>query len=91
MINTHRVIMLIMKAELPPTIASVSDLFDRFDGPKGVARIISKGHSTASEMKRRASIPVEYWPALIDSDKGQELGLTAEHLMRIHATERAEA
>jgi len=63
---------------------TVHDIFREFDGPKGVARVIGKGHSTASEMKRRRSIPVEYWRMLIESEKGQEIGLTTDDLMIAH-------
>lgn len=67
---------------------SVSDLFEKMGGSAAIARIIRKGASTASEMKRRGSIPVEYWPDLIESDKGHELGLSAELLLDLHAHER---
>lgn len=63
---------------------SIESLFAQFDGPKGIARVIGKGHSTASEMKRRRSIPVEYWRMLIESEKGQEIGLTTDDLMIAH-------
>lgn len=45
---------------------TISDIFDVFGGNAAVARILGVGASTASEMKRRESIPVEYWPALVD-------------------------
>ncbi|MDQ0320011.1 hypothetical protein QO002_002149 [Pararhizobium capsulatum DSM 1112] len=48
---------------------TVSDIFDVFGGNAAVARILGVGASTASEMKRRESIPVEYWPALVDEAK----------------------
>jgi len=44
---------------------TVSDIFDIFGGNASVARILGVGPSTASEMKRRESIPVEYWPDLV--------------------------
>lgn len=43
----------------------VSDIFDVFGGNASVGRIIGVAPSTASEMKRRESIPVEYWPKLV--------------------------
>jgi hypothetical protein len=48
---------------------TISDIFDVFGGNAAVARILGVGASTASEMKRRESIPVEYWPALVDEAK----------------------
>jgi hypothetical protein len=63
---------------------TVADLFHKFGGPAQVARAIGKRQSTASEMKRRASIPIEHWQALIESEMGQEIGLSAEVLMRLN-------
>jgi hypothetical protein len=65
-------------------IDTISGLFDAFGGQAEVGRIIRRGASTASEMKRRASIPVLYWPALLASQRGQELELTADDLIRLH-------
>jgi hypothetical protein len=48
---------------------TVSDIFEVFGGNAAVARILGVGASTASEMKRRESIPVEYWPALVAEAK----------------------
>lgn len=48
---------------------TVSDIFDLFGGNAAVARVLNVIPSTASEMKRRESVPVEYWPALVDEAK----------------------
>ena len=48
---------------------TISDIFNVFGGPAAVARVLNVGQSTASEMKRRESIPVEYWPDLVDEAK----------------------
>lgn len=48
---------------------NVDDIFEAFGGNAAVARVLKVGPSTASEMKRRESIPVEYWPALVDEAK----------------------
>lgn len=48
---------------------NVGDIFELFGGNAAVARVLGVGPSTASEMKRRESIPVEYWPALVDAAK----------------------
>lgn len=55
------------------------------------ARDAGVTYGAAKQIRRRSSIPVDYWPALVSSEKGRELGLTAEHLMRMHASERAVA
>ena len=60
---------------------TVSKIFDDLGGNAAVARVLGVGASTASEMKRRESIPVEYWPALVDEARriGAE-GITLESL-----------
>jgi uroporphyrinogen-III synthase len=63
---------------------TVAEIIDRLGGGANVARILAVGPSTASEMKRRGSIPPAYWPALLASEKGREIGLTAETLMLAH-------
>jgi hypothetical protein len=64
---------------------NVSDLFEKFGGIGGVAAAIGCNYSTASEMKRRKSVPVAHWPALIASPRGREIGLTSDELLRLHA------
>lgn len=70
-------------------IRSVPELFDRLGGPAAVARLIGKPASTASEMKRRRSIPVEYWPVIINAGAAQDIGLDAEKMLRLHAAREA--
>lgn len=69
---------------------SVSSIFETLGGPTKVARILGVGFTTASEMKRRGSIPVKYWPKLVDAcaSKGVN-GVTYERLVTIH-TEAAQ-
>jgi hypothetical protein len=69
----------------------VPELFDRLGGPSEVARILKCGTSTASEMKRRSSIPVRYWPMLIESEKGREIGLSWETLGRANLSKESAA
>jgi hypothetical protein len=67
-------------------LESVDDVFAAFGGPTTVARALDlKGPSTASEMKRRSSIPVNYWERLVEvaPDFGVT-GLTYEKLVRMH-------
>lgn len=69
---------------------TIPDLIDALGGPSGVGRIIGKGQSTVSEMKRSGKIKVRYWPAIIAA--AREAGLdwvTSESLMRMHAAETA--
>jgi hypothetical protein len=45
---------------------TVHDVFNALGGNAAVARALGVIPSTASEMKRRESIPVEYWPKLVE-------------------------
>jgi len=64
---------------------TVADLIDKFGGSTKFAAVIGKGPSTASEMKRRQSIPVEYWPTIIRAapEAGVD-GLTTDEMVRLH-------
>ncbi|MDO6966948.1 carph-isopro domain-containing protein [Rhizobium alvei] len=46
-------------------IETVDDIVSVLGGNASMARVICKGPSAVSEMKRRDSIPVEYWPAIV--------------------------
>lgn len=64
----------------------VPELLDALGGNAAVAKIIGKGDSTVSEMRRGRSINVRYWPALIEAAKDLRVrGINAETLMRICA------
>ena len=63
---------------------TVADLFASFGGPAAVARAIGKGQSTASEMKRRRSVPTRYWPALLAAAKANAIELSEADLLRLH-------
>jgi hypothetical protein len=68
-------------ADLPNDVPA---LIDALGGNAAVARIIGKGPSTVSEMRRSNSISVRYWPALIEA--ARELGvrgINSERMMRI--------
>ncbi len=71
-------------------MVTVPDIFEKFGGPTAVAAALEVRTSTASEMKRRGSIPVKHWPKLIDAarERGIE-GVSADTLTRIHAGEVA--
>lgn len=63
---------------------TVVDLFETFGGPAAVGRIIARRASTASEMKRRRSVPTRYWPALISAAREKGIDLDEATLVRIH-------
>jgi hypothetical protein len=65
---------------------TISDIFDAFGGPSAVSRALAVNPSTASEMKRRRSIPVAYWPRLIEAAGERGIaGITYEVLVNAHA------
>lgn len=67
-------------------ITNTDDIFKAFSKVANVARALRVKQSTASEMKRRKSIPVEYWPALVEA--AAEIGradITLEKLVEITA------
>lgn len=77
---------------------TVAYIFDAFSPPgegdaakkpgavANVARCLGVGYSTASEMKRRGSIPPEYWPQLVVSAREiSRHDITLELLANIHA------
>ena len=67
-------------------MTSVPDIFAQIGTVAKVAQILGVQHSTASEMKRRGSIPVRYWPALVDGCKGEGItGIDFDLLVRVHA------
>lgn len=77
---------------------TVSDIIDGLGGNTAVARIIGKGPSTVSEMKRRGAVPVEYWPVLVAAAQDDELArkdnrpafiLTNDILVSVHVGEVA--
>jgi hypothetical protein len=64
---------------------SVSNIFETLGGPTRVAKMLDVGFTTASEMKRRGSIPVKYWPRLVAACESQGIdGITYERLVEIH-------
>jgi hypothetical protein len=78
----------------------VGAIIDAFGGNAAMARIIEKGASTVSEMRRRGSIPIEYWPALVKAaadadiaarDKREVFELTNDVLVEAHLPPTDEA
>jgi hypothetical protein len=71
---------------LKNTIENVSAIFDALEGVTSMAKILSVGVSTASEMKRRGRIPAEYWRDIVRA--ARKLGhpeITADLLADLHA------
>lgn len=64
---------------------STDTVFAAFGTLNDFAQAAGCKYSTASEMKRRRSIPVRWWPNLIASHKGQAASLSSESLAHAHA------
>lgn len=70
-------------ADSPTTVA---ELIDAFGGPSKFGRVIGKSPSTAGEQKRNGSIPVDYWPKIVEIAKACGIkGVTYETLVKMHA------
>jgi hypothetical protein len=70
------------------SLKSVAEIFDIMGGTTSMARVLSIGVSTASEMKRRGRIPAEYWRDIIRaSAKRGHPEITADLLAHLHARE----
>lgn len=71
-------------------MSSVQHIFTALGGPTKVARILDVGFTTASEMKRRGSIPVKYWPRLVEACEAEGVeGVSYEQLVAIHSGDAA--
>jgi hypothetical protein len=69
---------------------SVEEIFVALGGTGAVARLLEVGHSTASEMRRRGSIPVRYWPRLVAVAVEREIeGISNDSLVGIHTSAAA--
>ncbi len=67
----------------------VQQIIKNFGGPTAFASAIGVNPSTASEMKRRKSIPVSHWPNVIEAARKRGLRITSDVLMTAHTqTER---
>lgn len=65
---------------------AVSDIFDALGGPATIARELRIKPSTASEMKRRGSIPAEYWAELaLVAERRRHPEINANLLAALHA------
>lgn len=69
---------------------TIHDLFDTLGGPGKVAEMMAVKPSTASEMKRRQSIPLKYWDRLIRSSAKEGFEISYETLVSLHSKSREE-
>jgi hypothetical protein len=73
---------------------TVADLVEAYGGTTAFGRIIGKGPSTASEMKRVGRIDPKYWTKIVVSarERGPQFDwVTPEALMQMHAPQPQEA
>lgn len=79
---------------------TVRDIIKALGGNTAVGRIIGKGPSTVSEMARRGTIAVDYWPALVTAAPDKELAerdgrepfaLTNDMLVEAHVAGEVES
>lgn len=63
---------------------TVPIIVDAFGGPTAFGRVIGVRTSTASEMKRRGVIPVQYWPKVVSHDPIDRERFTYEDLVEVH-------
>lgn len=71
---------------------TVEDVFLSFDGTSALASALQVKLSAASEMRRRGSIPVRYWPRLVDAARERNVdGISYDVLVHIHAPDEASA
>lgn len=65
-------------------ISSVHAIFETLGGAASVARMLRVNASTASEMKRRKSIPIKYWPSLISAARVEGVRIDEAALVSAH-------
>lgn len=63
---------------------TISALFSALGGTGAVADLLGVGQSTASEMKRRGSVPVRHWHRIIGAKDRNGHELTLEDLHNLH-------
>lgn len=64
------------------TPGTIPEIIERLGGAAALARAIGVGPSTASEMKRRASIPVAHWAGVLEFAKEKGVPLSYEALAK---------
>lgn len=67
---------------------TVEDVFLKFEKTSAFADALGLKLSAASEMRRRKSIPVRYWPKLVEAARQRGFAeITNDTLVAIHAPE----
>jgi DNA-binding transcriptional regulator YdaS (Cro superfamily) len=75
-----------MNGVIDDAMQTASDIINVLGGNARVADHLGVGPSTVSEMKRRNSIPVEYFPALVRvAEREGVKSLTLEKLVKVMA------
>lgn len=65
---------------------TVEDVFAKFEKTSAFADALGLKLSAASEMRRRQSIPVRYWPRLVDAARERSVTeITYDQLVLIHS------
>jgi len=68
---------------------TLDEIFEAFGGPAAVGRALNKSTEHAASMRRRGSIPFEYWPTLLAEARKLDIqDLDYEQLVLIHAAKR---
>lgn len=70
---------------------TINELYEKFGGSGAVAKAIRVKPSAASEMRRRKSIPVRYWPLLIEQAVEVGVKLDNDMLVDLHIQPATEA
>lgn len=66
-------------------VDTISDVVEALGGNTALSQKLGlRNASTVSEMKRRGSIPVKYWNALIAEAQHAGVCLTYERLVKMH-------
>lgn len=65
-------------------MSTVSDIFERLGGPAKVGGAIGKSTEHAAIMRRRGSIPVRYWSALMAAKPPKGKSVTYADLVAAH-------
>ena len=63
---------------------SIPQIIDAFGGATAFGRVIDVKPSTASEMKRRRNIPVQYWPKISGAQPVEGAEVTYDELVAAH-------
>jgi hypothetical protein len=64
---------------------NIADIVEAFGGPTALASALNRPMTTVASWAVRGSIPVEYWPELVDLAKTADIDLTYVKLVAVHA------